>query len=287
MTALLGLGLWAAVASAEETVQELSWTTLQSGRIAGGTVLPPDGGRAFHRLRVESPPGHATRVIVLTIERPAITRARYALTGLVRYEDVRKAGHLEMWNHFPGGGRYFTKSLAEAGPLRTLDGTSDWRPFVLPFFNADNAPPPTTLTLTVVLPGGGRVDLGPLRLVQYGPLEDPLALSDHWWGDRTAGLVGGVAGGVVGILGGLVGWLGGTGRARRFVLGLTRTLIAAGTMTLVAGAVAWSREQPYAVYYPLLLVGGISALVFATSLPTLRKRYEAQELRRMRALDIR
>jgi hypothetical protein len=36
-----------------------------------------------------------------------------------------------------------------------------------------------------------------------------------------------------------------------------------------------------------LLVGGISALVFATSLPTLRKRYEAQELRRMRALDIR
>jgi hypothetical protein len=278
----------AVVAAAEETVQELSWTSLQqSGRVAGGTVLPPDASRPFHRLRVEGAPGRAVRMLVLTIDRPAITRARYALTGLVRYEDVRTAGHLEMWNHFPSGGRYFTKSLAGAGPLRTLDGTSDWRPFVLPFFNDENAPPPTTLTLTVVLPAGGRVDLGPLRLVQYGPMEDPLALSDHWWGDRMGGLVGGVAGGVVGILGSLLGWLGGTGRARRFVLGSARALIAVGVVTFVAGAVAWTRGQPYAVYYPLLLVGGITALVLGTALPALRKRYEAQELRRMRALDLR
>jgi hypothetical protein len=280
--------LWAAVALAEEPVQEFSWTSLQqSGRISGGTVLPPDGGRDFHRLRVESASGRAARVLVLTIERPPITRARYALTGLVRYEDVRAVGHLEMWNHFPNGGRYFTKSLAGAGPLRSLEGTSDWRPFVLPFFNDDSAPPPTTLTLTVMLPDGGRVDLGPLRLVQYGPAEDPLALGGQWWGDRTAGLVGGGAGAVVGILGSLVGWLGGTGRARRFVLGLTQTLVAAGVVTFVAGAVVWTRGQPWVVYYPLLLVGLISALVFATALPALRKRYEAQELRRMRALDVR
>jgi hypothetical protein len=276
----------AVVAAAEETVQELSWTSLQqSGRVTGGTVLAPDASRPFHRLQVEEAPGRAVRVLVLTIDRPPITRARYALTGLVRYEDVRTAGHLEMWNHFPNGGRYFTKSLAGAGPLRTLDGTSDWRPFVLPFFNDENAPPPTTLTLTVVLPAGGRVDLGPLRLVQYGPMEDPLALSDHWWGDRMGGLVGGIAGGVVGILGSLLGWLGGTGRARRFVLGSTQALIVAGVVTFVAGAVAWTRGQPYAVYYPLLLVGGITALVLGIALPSLRKRYEAQELRRMRALD--
>jgi hypothetical protein len=280
--------LWAAGAAAEETVQELSWAALQqSGRISGGTVLSPDGGRDFHRLRVESPPGHAARVLVLTIERPAITRARYALTGLVRYEDVRGPGYLEMWNHFPNGGRYFTKSLAADGLLRTLDGTSDWRPFVLPFFNDDKAPPPTTLTLGVVLPGGGRVDLGPLRLAQYGPLEDPLAVPGQWWGDRAGGLVGGAAGGVVGILGSLVGVLGGSGRARRLVLGLTHGLIAAGIVTFAAGAVAWIQGQAYAVYYPLLLVGGISAVVFATVLPALRKRYESQELRRMRALDVR
>jgi hypothetical protein len=268
-------------------VQELSWTSLQqSGGIAGATVLPADASGPFHRLRVEGPPGQAVRVMVLTIDRPAISRARYALSGQVRYEDVRTAGHLEMWNHFPNGGRYFSKTLAKTGPMRPLAGTSGWRPFVLPFFNDEHAPPPTRLTLTVVLPAGGRVDLGPLRLVQYGPAEDPLVLSGDWWGDRTGGLVGGVAGGVVGILGSLLGWLGGTGRARRFVLGTTVTLIAAGIMTLGVGAVALTRGQPYAVYFPLLLVGGISAVVFASVFPGLRKRYEAQELRRMRALDL-
>jgi hypothetical protein len=273
---------------AEEMVQELSWSSLQqSGKITGGTVLPPDGGGPFHRLRVESPSGQPAGVTVLTIERPAITRSRYAITGLVRYEAVGKTGYLEMWNFFPGGGRYFTKSLADAGPLRSLEGTSDWRPFVLPFFNAENAPPPVRLTFGVVLPGGGRVDVGPLRLVQYGPGEDPLALGGQWWGDRTGGLVGGGAGGIVGILGALVGWLGGTGRARRFVLGVTWTLIAAGVVTFLAGAVAWTRGQPYAVYYPLLLPGFICVAVFGTVLPALRKRYEAQELRRMRALDVR
>jgi hypothetical protein len=280
--------LGATVAQAEETVQELSWVALQQGgRIGGGTVLPPDGGGAFHRLRVESPAGQPARVTVLTIERPAITRARYAITGLVRYEEVRKAGHLEMWSSFPGGGRYFSKTLADAGPLRPLEGTSDWRPFVLPFFNADAAPAPTTLTLAVVLPGGGRVDLGPLRLVQYGPGDDPLALGGQWWGDRTAGLVGGVAGAGVGVLGALVGWLGGTGRARRFVMGVTRSLIAAGAVAFGAGAVAWTLGQPYAVYYPLLLLGIVCPLVFASILPALRRRYETQELRRMRALDVR
>jgi hypothetical protein len=269
-------------------VQELSWTSLQqSGRIAGGTVLPPDGSQPFHRLRVEGPPGQAVRVLVLRIDRPAITRARYALTGLVRHEDVRTAGHLEMWNHFPNGGRYFSKTLAGAGPMRPLAGTSDWRPFVVPFFNDEHAPPPTALTLSVVLPGGGRVDLGPMRLVQYGAGEDPLAAPGQWWGDRTGGVVGGGAGAVVGILGSLVGWLGGTGRARRFVLGLTLALVAAGVVTFAAGAVAWTRDQPFGVYYPLLLVGGLTAVVFATALPVLWKRYEAQELRRMRALDVR
>jgi hypothetical protein len=58
-------------------------------------------------------------------------------------------------------------------------------------------------------------------------------------------------------------------------------------VTFVACAVAWTRSQPFAVYYPLVLVGLISALVFATVLPALRKRYEARELRRMRALDVR
>jgi hypothetical protein len=53
----------------------------------------------------------------------------------------------------------------------------------------------------------------------------------------------------------------------------------------VFGLVALSNGQPYAVYYPLLLVGAVSAAL-GFSLPrSLNKRYEEMELRRMQALD--
>jgi hypothetical protein len=54
---------------------------------------------------------------------------------------------------------------------------------------------------------------------------------------------------------------------------------------LVLGGVAFVSGQPYAVYYPLLLSGGISAAL-GFSLPrSLSRRYEDLELRRMQALD--
>jgi hypothetical protein len=107
-----------------------------------------------------------------------------------------------------------------------------------------------------------------------------------WWDDRTSGLIGGIGGSIVGCIGGLIGTLAGLGRARRLALGLAWATIVFGLACLLAGAVAISLAQPYAVWYPLLLGGGISAGVMGSLLRTLRRRYAEIELRRMAAMDV-
>ena len=122
--------------------------------------------------------------------------------------------------------------------------------------------------------------LGPLRLAQIGPGEDPLLRTGQWWTDRQAAWIGGIGGSAVGCLGGLIGTLVGLGRARRFALALSRGLFAFGFVGLIAGLVAVVDSQPYAVYYPLLLGGGILTLVLLFQLHIIRRRYEAIELRK-------
>ena len=106
-----------------------------------------------------------------------------------------------------------------------------------------------------------------------------------WWTNRQAGLIGGIAGSVVGVLGGVIGTLAGFGRARRLVLGLVAAMIIFGVACLLAGIVAVAMSQPYAVYYPLLLMGLICTLVFGLNYPMIRRSYAQRELRKMEALD--
>ena len=56
-------------------------------------------------------------------------------------------------------------------------------------------------------------------------------------------------------------------------------------MSLVAGAIALTLGQPYAVYYPLLLGGTLLTALFGGIWPTIRQGYEQRELRRMAAMD--
>ena len=74
-------------------------------------------------------------------------------------------------------------------------------------------------------------------------------------------------------------------RAKGFVLGTLKGIAWLGVSALALGALAFAVEQPYTVYYPLLLLGTISA-VLGFSLPrALSKRDQELELRRMQALD--
>lgn len=286
---VLGLSLLVAAPAvfAEEVLRELSWSKLrQEGKLGGGEILPSSATTPFEQVKVVNGQGQPRLVTLLSLQAPGISRERYAIIGQVRHEDVEGMGYLEMWSHFADGSRYFSRTLAAVGPLKGLAGSSDWRPFVIPFFNQEGGTPPTRLELGVLLPGRGTVYLGALRLVQYGPGEDPLAADGQWWGDRFAGWLGGIVGLTAGALGAVIGWLVSTGRARRLALGLLRALMLAGGVALVTGVAALVRGQPYAVYYPLLLFGGICAVVAAAVFRTARRRYEEIELRKITTMDL-
>ena len=271
-------------ASAEEVLARYSWEGAATG--PGMRVLPPSAEMAFAQLEIVPSPGVPSRF--LTIDRPRITSSRYALRGKVRYDGVEGDGYLEMWNLFPNGGRFFSRSLAQEGPMQSLRGSSGWRPFVLPFFNDAGAPPPSRLEMNVFLPGRGSVFLSPLELVQFGPDDVPLgATGASWSTNRQAGLLGAVIGSLLGAFGAITGVLGGRGRAPRFVLGLLKTEVAIGATLLVLGLVALTRSQPSSTVFTLILGGVVAVGVAVPAMKTLNRRYQEDELRRMTALDTR
>ena len=142
-------------------------------RLHGGGSRPGGpGGRVCPRAGHESEAKPRT-LTVLVLDSPGVSQAAYAVTGQVRCDSVGGEGYLEMWSLFPGGGRYFSRTMASQGPMARLHGTAGWRRFVLPF-QSKAGMYPSKLVINVVLPRGGTVELGPLKLMQYGPGEDPL-----------------------------------------------------------------------------------------------------------------
>lgn len=266
--ALVGLAVFAAgCGGGGQPIARVDWR--ESGSAAGSV-----SGDAL-AVRAPSTGG----VFPLTvIEDPRVDGEGYVVRGRVRYNEVQGLGYLEMWSVFPDGGRYFSRTLAEQGPEGSLSGSSDWRPFELPF-HLDGGPPPERLEIGIVLPGAGAVEIGPLELVAIG--RSPGA----WWSDRMGGLIGGIAGSAIGILGGTLGWLVARRRARAFTLGAMKVAVAAGGLVLGAGAVAVATSQPYGVAYPILLTGVILVAVFGGLLPVAKRAYANHELRRIRALD--
>ena len=127
-------------------------------------------------------------------------------------------GYLEMWNHFPNGGAYFSKTLGDSGPMGGLRGSSSWRPFSLPFMSDAKTGTPSRLEFNLVLPGPGTVKLGDLRLVQYPDGIAAVSSPRAWWSNWAAVWIGAVGGTIIGCLGALIGTLAGLGLARRFVL---------------------------------------------------------------------
>ena len=75
------------------------------------------------------------------------------------------------------------------------------------------------------------------------------------------------------------------GKARKFVLAMTRIFIGLGILLTVAGLIAVGFQQPYAVWYALLLPGVILTLVFSLNLPAIQRRYDELEIRRMASVD--
>lgn len=140
---------------------------------------------------------------------------------------------------------------------------------------------PTQLELKLYLPGPGTIYLRPIKL---------LGVEQDWWSPQIMGmvggaLIGGVGGTLIGLCGALIGCLVGMGKARRFVLALTKALIALGIVLTIVGIVAATSKQSWALWYPLVLLGGITTLVCSVNLYPIKRRYDELEIRRMTSMD--
>jgi hypothetical protein len=276
---------------AEQVLAEYDWSKrAQSGQLLSGSPLAIDGRAA---LKIVNTNDTALQVALLKIVNPAITKKLYAIVGEVKYEGVRGAGYLEMWNYFPPlrpgmvEGAYFSRTLGESGEMGKITGTSSWRRFMLPFDRTGATERPTRLEMNLFLPSQGTVYLSPVKLVEYdGSFTTAQAgAANAWWPDWTGGLIGGIAGSVVGCLGSLLAWLASKGKARGFVLVSLKALIALGALSAIAGFVALSLRQPYAVWFVLLLLGMILLSISPFRLKQYQRRYVDLEMRKMEAMD--
>jgi len=226
---------WCDLVWGERVIRSISWKEVKhSGAFPAGKLDagPSDAGPLFSEsLRIENPGGQPKTIQVFALDNPGITSLRYGVLGSVRYQDATPGTYLEMWSYFPNGEAFFSHTLDNSGPMQRIERSSDWRPFVLPFFSNEKAGSPKRLEVNVVFAGKGTVWLGPLRLVEYEANEDPLAVPGAWWSDRAAGFGGGLAGTIVGCLGGLIGTLTGLGKARRFVMTLAWVMVVAGSVS--------------------------------------------------------
>ncbi len=273
---------------AEHLVREIRWSELkEQGQLSAGEIMTATDSSADQTLQViHGAEGPATQEL-FAVSSPGISQLQYAITGRIRYTGVADGSCLEMWNHFPDGSFYFTRTLAEAGPMQKLAGDSPWRDFSLPFFSSPEAGVPARLVVNLVFTGPGTVELSPVRLIEYesaGALQNAFN-RDGWWGWQVGVILGAGGGTLLGLIGAAIGVLCGFGLARRFVLAMMTTVFVAGCVSLVAGLLALVQLQPYHVFYPLLLLGIISVAVIGPLLFAVRRRYEQQELRRVAAPD--
>lgn len=228
---------------------------------------------------VERDTGSQAPVRVATLENPEITQPNHLVAGMIRHEEVAGAGYVEMWTIYEGGGRYFSRTLGDFGPMAKLSGSSDWRPLMLPFRGlADQSP--ERLEINVVLPGGGKVEFRDFRLYESASTEDP-----RWWSSKS-GIMGGmiVCAAVLILLG--LGWaLSTTGRARGLALGILVLVGVGGLISLVASPVAAVMGQAGWVWLTLLNVGLVAIIAAGVGFPLIRRTYLKHELRRIAAAD--
>jgi len=111
------------------------------------------------------------------------------------------------------------------------------------------------------------------------------ARSPEWWSEQDAGWLGGLIGGSVGILGAAFGITAGLGKARSIIVPTAIAAFCIGVVLLLVGTIALTTGQPYHVYYPCFIIGGVLAFVMGFNLPMLKRRYEQLEFQRMQAMD--
>jgi hypothetical protein len=297
----ISLLLWLAAnanANAQENAPEqptkvlraFNWSDLPSPS-TNCQIVSMDG---MSVLKIENTNDAPLEISVWRITNSSAIQKTYFVSFEMKYENVRSK-IIEHTNQF-GAPSYLAEEL---GLLRFLQyfpptfsdqnedtnhsdeyisGTSIWKPHYFWISRENKVGLPIQLELRFSLPKTGIVYLRPIKLLSY-------ASSSNWWTPEQGGMIGGIGGAVIGCVGALVGVLASRGKARKLVLALTKIFIVLGIFLLLAGAIAAAMKQPYAVYYPLLLAGFILTIVFSVNLPSIQRRYDELEIRRMTSVD--
>jgi hypothetical protein len=123
-------------------------------------------------------------------------------------------------------------------------------------------------------------------LAQNGQFRGDSQVSpEAWWSNTVSIWIGILGGTAAGLSGALIGILCSLGRGRRFILGFHLVMIVLGVTSLLVGFVALMLKQPYGVWYPLVLLGGILTVVLGSLFFTVRQRFLQIELRKMQGMD--
>jgi hypothetical protein len=118
-----------------------------------------------------------------------------------------------------------------------------------------------------------------------------LADAEPWFSTEAAIYFGSFGGAAIGVLGGILGATAGVlapkGKGRGFILNSMLAFGCLGVVFLITGVVAVVMDQPYAIYYPFLLLGLILASVMFAVRPAVRQRYAEAEQRKVEAAALR
>ncbi|HID30595.1 MAG TPA: hypothetical protein EYP19_11405, partial [Desulfobacterales bacterium] len=246
-------------AQAGDVLRNITWDKLaRDGMLLAGELDSKVTETSVPSLKLDGDGKNVRKLRLLVINKPGITTSIYYLTGRVKYEFENGSAYLELLNYFQGDQVFFSRTVSDGGPMKRLEGKSDWRGFALPFNCSGREDRPTKLELNIMFEGKGTVWLGQLKLEQGIP---------GWWSDRAGGLFGAILGIILGCMGAAIGVLTSMGKALNFVISAIKGIILLGIVLLIAGAVAFIMRQPYHVFYPLLLVGLICTVVMIAVLP--------------------
>lgn len=156
----------------------LTWPELQKeGKLAGGQIQPA-GANGWQSLRIGNTGTTSMRCPIVTLDRIIPTSNKFAVEGLIKYQNVQGDAYLEMWTVLPDGRWFFTRTVAESSPLQRISGTSGWRSFSLPFNLSGASPKYVKLEIDVFMPGAGTIELGPLGI--GGLSAGPAKASNVW-----------------------------------------------------------------------------------------------------------
>lgn len=274
LTNLLLLACAGASRADDERI-ELRWAMPQAK--GDPHIKSAEGPSGEPAIQVRASDETGCRSTVMVTWDPPVSSHQYVVRGKVKYEGVVGDGYLELLNNFGDKGEFFTRTLAAAGPMGKITGTSDWRDFELPF-TSEPGMRPKQLTLRVVLTGVGTVTVTQPKLSN-------VKTSSPWWTESQSGWLGGVLGTLLGILGGFIGYTSSKPRLTPLLPRVAWAGLAFSGALLIAGGISLIVGQPWHVFYPLLLGGGIAGLALRARLPAIRQRAQDEELRRMSGFD--